>query len=161
MKTTPSVFVLGFIAFSAFFVAPTQAQEVQDAQAASSEEDAIRAVEDQERLAVLNRDLESLEHIWSEQLIVNAPGNRVSPDRDVPLGMIGRGLIDYASFDRHIEAVRIDGDIAIVMGAETIVPQGAAPRAGETIQRRFTHVWKNDGGTWRLIGRHANIRPPE
>lgn len=126
-----------------------------------ADEGAIRALEDQERLAVLNRDLESLNRVWSEQLIVNAPGNRVSPIRDVPLGMIQRGLIDYMSFERSIVALRIYGDIAIVMAAETLKPQGKAPRAGETVERRFTHVWKRDGGTWHLIGRHANILPPE
>ncbi|HUF09795.1 MAG TPA: nuclear transport factor 2 family protein [Rhodothermales bacterium] len=159
MKTTQSLLVIGFIAVSTFFVTISLAQEAQALE--GSDEDVIRAVEDQERLAVLNRDLESLKRVWSEQLIVNAPGNRVSPNREVPLGMIQRGLIDYASFERRIEALRIYGDIAIVMGAETIEPQGAAPRAGETIQRRFTHVWKKDGEMWRLIGRHANIRPSE
>jgi hypothetical protein len=45
------------------------------------------------------------------------------------------------------------------MGGETIQPIGNAPQAGQTVQRRFTHVWKNEEGVWRLVARHANIIP--
>ena len=68
-----------------------------------------------------------------------------------------RGLIRYTSFERTVEAIRINGDVAIVMGAETVVPKGEAPRAGQTVHRRFTTIWAKDGSTWRAIARHANV----
>lgn len=157
MKTSFVVVVL--VALSALSAETSRAQEAPSPYAA--DEAAIRSLENEERLAVLNRDLASLEELWSDRLLVNAPGNRVSPSRDVPLGLVQAGVIHYTAFERGIEALRIDGDIAVVMGAETIEPTGKAPHAGQTLQRRFTHVWKRDGETWRLIARHANVLPPE
>ena len=50
------------------------------------------------------------------------------------------------------------------MGLETVTPKNDAPSvgltAGRTIQRRFTNVWKNENGVWRLFARHANVIPP-
>lgn len=126
----------------------------------TSDEATIRLLEEQERVGVLNRDTAALRRVWSEQLIVNSPSNQVSSDRSVVLNLVGQGLIHYAVFDRRIERLRIDGDVAFVMGAETIQPTGNAPQAGQTVQRRFTHVWKKDAGVWRLVARHANIIPP-
>ena len=158
MRMPQPVMVIVLVALSALVV-KTVAQEAPGARGA--DEATIRSLEDQERRAILNRDLDALKRLWSEQLVVNAPGNRVSPNRDLPLGLVQAGMIHYTSFERSIEALRIDGDMAFVMGAETIQPTGKAPLAGQTVRRRFTHVWKKDGETWRLVARHANILPPE
>ena len=125
----------------------------------ASDEATIRLLEEQERAGVLARDTAALERVWSEQLIVNAPSNQVSSDRGVVLNLMRQGLIHYSLFERRIEWLRVDGDLAIVMGAETIQPIGSAPQAGQTVQRRFTHVWKKEAGVWRLVARHANIIP--
>jgi len=121
------------------------------------DEAAIRRLEEEERLGVLRRDLSVLQRVWSERLVVNTPSNQISSDREVVLDLMRRGLIDYARFERRIERLRIDGDIAFVMGGETIEAIGNSPQAGQTVQRRFTHVWKKEAGTWRLVARHANI----
>jgi len=126
---------------------------------ATSDETAIRRLEEQERLGVLNRDIAVLEQMWSEQLIVNAPSNQVSSDRKIVLNLVRQGKIHYSLFDRRIEQLRIDGDIAIVMGGETVQASGNTSQAGQTSQRRFTHVWKKEAGAWRLVARHANIIP--
>jgi len=126
---------------------------------ATSDETAIRRLEEQERLGVLNRDIAVLEQMWSEQLIVNAPSNQVSSDRKIVLNLVRQGKIHYSLFDRRIEQLRIDGDIAIVMGGETVQTSGNTSPAGQTSQRRFTHVWKKEAGAWRLVARHANIIP--
>jgi ketosteroid isomerase-like protein len=31
--------------------------------------------------------------------------------------------------------------------------------AGRTVHRSYTHVWRREGETWRLLARHANITP--
>ena len=123
---------------------------------AASDETAIRLLEEQERLGVLNRDVAVLEQVLSEHLIVNAPSNQVSSDRKVVLNLVRQGKIHYSLFERRIERLRIDGDIAFVMGGETVQPIGNASQAS---QRRFTHVWKKEAGAWRLVARHANIIP--
>jgi hypothetical protein len=126
----------------------------------SGEEDTIRQLEEQERQAVLSEDTAALERLWSEEFIVNNPQNRVTTSRDDALGLVRRGLIRYAAFERQIEEVRFNDDIAIVMGAETVEPVGDAPRAGEIVKRRYTNVWKKKEATWRMIARHANVIAP-
>jgi ketosteroid isomerase-like protein len=123
----------------------------------TADERAIRALEEKEATAVLQQDVATLEQLMSERYIVNNPQNGVTPDRAGVLDRVRKGLIRYSSFERHIEAIRIDGDIAIVMGSEKVVPIGAAPRAGHTVLRRYTNIWKRSGATWRGIARHANV----
>jgi len=123
----------------------------------NSEEDMIRQLEEQERQAVLQQDLPALERLWSEEFIVNNPQNRISPSRGDVLALVKRGLIRYAAFERRIEAIRFNGDIVIVMGAEIVEPIGDAPRAGGTIERRFTNIWRKQDNTWQMIARHANV----
>lgn len=105
---------------------------------------------------MLNQDFDALERIWSEQFIVNAPTNKVAPNRSVVLAAFRQGLAHYSSFERTIEHIVLQGDFAIVMGAETVKPIGNAPMAGQTVQRRFTNIWRREGGGWRLFARHAN-----
>lgn len=116
----------------------------------------IRSLEDQERLAVLNQDTTALLRLWSEEFTVNSPFNQIAPSAAVVADLMRQGLIHYSIFDRRIEHLRVDGDLAIVMGGETVQPTGNAPLAGQTVRRRFTHVWRKDGADWRLIARHAN-----
>jgi ketosteroid isomerase-like protein len=75
----------------------------------------------------------------------------------VKLDWVHRGIINFSSFERTIEFIRVDGDLAILMGAETLRPIGDAPMAGQTVRRRFPNIWKKEGGTWRLFARHANV----
>ena len=119
----------------------------------------IRALDDQERLAALNQDFAALERLWSEHFIVNAPSNQILPNRSAVLDWFRKGMTTRSSYERSIEQVRVDGDIAIVMGAETLKPTGNAPLAGQTVHRRFTNIWKKEGDTWRLWARHANVIP--
>ena len=122
----------------------------------STDEETVRSLDDQERKAVLDRNYTPLEHLWCEQLTVNSPANNVVIGRHDVLARVQKSAV-YSSFERKIEFVRIDGDIAIVMGAETVQPTGNVPLAGKTVERRFTNIWKKDGQTWCAIARHANV----
>lgn len=121
------------------------------------EEREIRSLEEQEVAAVLDADIASLERLWSPQFIVNNPQNGITADRAGVIDRVRRGLIRYSSFERRIEAIRFAGDVAIVMGAETVVPEGDPARQGQTIHRRYTSVWKRTGSGWQNIARHANV----
>ena len=125
----------------------------------SDEEAAIRSLDERTRAGVLRRDTAALLDLWSEHFVVNAPANRVVPNRRAVFDLIRQGIIHYSSFDATIEHLRVDGDLAIVMGAETVRPIGKAPLSGQTVKRRFTHVWRKGDDGWRLIARHANILP--
>lgn len=147
---------LVFACISMQQVDPLQAQADQTM---SEDEKAIRALEDRVRLGVLNRDIEALEPLWDENFTVNAPNNRVAPNRGVVFDLIRQGLIHYTSYETTIEHVRIDDNLAIVMGAETVQPTGNAAMAGQTVQRRYTHIWREDDDRWLLVVRHANVIP--
>ncbi len=125
----------------------------------STIEATIRALDDQERQAALNQDYVALERYWSKHFMVNAPNNQVMTDRKAVMNHFRRGMTTRSSYERSIEQVRVDGDIAIVMGAEKLTPTGNAPLAGQTVHRRFTNIWKREAGTWRLWVRHANVIP--
>ena len=132
------------------------------ATAQNADEERVRALDDQERIAALTRDLQTLERLWSEDFTVNAPNNEVVVGRQAVLdAFVHSGIIDFATFDREYELVRADGDFVIIMGVETVKPRSDAPSAGlssgRTVRRRFTNIWKNEGGTWRLFVRHANV----
>lgn len=127
------------------------------AQDPKSDEEVIGALDDLERQAALRRDVPGLERLWSAEFTVNAPTNAVVVGREAVLDtFVCRGVINFSSFDRAIEYLQINGDWAIIMGAETVTPIGDAPLTGHIVQRRFTNIWKKEAGTWRLFARHAN-----
>ena len=143
-----------------FLVACVGPQSSDSASDRLDTESTIRSLEERERAAVLARDLAALEGIWSEHFIVNAPVNRVSPNRALVLDLFRQGLAHYTSFERTVEETRVFGNIAITMGSETVRPTGKAPGAGKTIERRFTHIWQQEDSRWRLLARHANNIAP-
>jgi ketosteroid isomerase-like protein len=127
----------------------------------SATEATVRALDNQERLAALKLDYPALERLWSKDFIVNSPNNEILPDRAAALAWFRKGMTTRSSYERSIEQVRVDGDIVIIMGAETLTPIGNAPYAGQRVRRRFTNIWRKEGDTWRLWARHANwILPP-
>src|SRR5262245_56069488 len=126
------------------------------------DEERVRALDDQERMAALKRDIPALERLWSEQFAVNAPNNQVVVGRRAVLEtFVGAGVINFSHFERTIEFIRADGPYVTIMGVETVTPVSDAPAAGlvagHTITRRFTNIWKKEGETWRLFVRHANV----
>lgn len=122
----------------------------------SADEDVVRSLDDQARQAVLKGDYAALEQLWSEDFTVNAPNNEIVIGKRNVLATVRR-VARYSSFERSIEYLRIDGDVAIVMGAETVQPVGDVPLAGKTVARRFTNIWQRHGATWRSIARHASV----
>ena len=146
-------FVLPIVLCGSLLAKPLWAQPPDD------RESAIRALEEQERQAVLRSDADALERLWSPRMIVNNPQSTITPDREAVLKLVRTGFIKYSRFERTIEAVRFHGDLAIVMGAETVEPVGQNPRAGQHVKRRFTNMWSRAGDTWQVIARHANVVP--
>ncbi len=129
-------------------------------ESSTGDEMMIRQLEEQERQAVLDQDTAALEGIWSEAFVVNNPRNAISMSRGDVFALIKQGLLRYAAFERRIELIRFTANVAIVMGAETVEPLGSAPRAGSTVERRFTNIWGKQGDAWRMIARHANVIAP-
>ena len=67
------------------------------------------------------------------------------------------GKLKYLSFDRNIEKITFNDNLAIVMGEEKIKPQGDQENAGKLVTRHFTNVWKYENKEWSIIARQATI----
>jgi len=94
--------------------------------------------------------------------MVNAPRNVVVPNRDAVLEGFRAGIASYDRYEQTRDTIRVAGDQALVMGSETVRPAGEdAPHAGQTVHRRYTHVWESTDAGWRLAMRHAHIKSVE
>lgn len=125
--------------------------------AQNSQESEIRRLENLEREAVLRVDTTLLfNRLWSPDMVVNSPQNKVVPVETTKMS-IRTGMLNYASFERNIEKITFNDNLAIVMGEEILKPQGKAINAGKTVTRRYTNVWKNSDNAWSIIVRQATI----
>ena len=127
------------------------------AKADDATEREIRKVDEAERAALLAGDLPAIERFWADDLTVNAPNNQILKGKKDAVELVRAGILDYASFEREVEAVLIHGDTAILMGLETVKPRNKAPFAGQTVRRRFTNIWMKRDGRWQLTARQATI----
>ncbi len=73
------------------------------------------------------------------------------------MAAFSRGFIRYHSFDRRIEYAGRLGELVVIMGNEILAPKGKAPNAGKIVHRRFTDIWRNEQGVWRLALRQATV----
>lgn len=120
-------------------------------------ESEIRRLEQLERESVMKGDSSALFYkIWSPTMIINTPANVVGTVEGTK-AIFRSGRLKYLSFERNIEKIVFNENIAIVMGGEVINPHGKQPNAGKTVSRRFTHVWKYSGNSWSIIARQATI----
>ena len=116
----------------------------------------IRRLNDDEVQAFLRRDRATLARLWSPEMVVTNPLNRLVTRDDV-LGMIDSGFLVITSYNRRLEYLRSYGSIVVVAGSETVTWGGRMPLAGRAQQLRFTAVWSLQDGHWREIVRHANV----
>jgi len=124
------------------------------AQNEAQKEAEVRAMEQVEAQALLQKDTTTLRKVWAPDFMVNAPLNAVFIGGQVEL--VKAGIISYSSFTRSIENVMVLKDVVITMGSETVIPSGLDPMAGQTIQRRYSNIWIKEKGNWILKARHAN-----
>lgn len=77
MRIASSILLLTILAWTA---AVTQDRR--------SDEEIVRFLDDQERVAALGRDILALERLWSDQFVVNAPNDQVVVGRTAVLARI-------------------------------------------------------------------------
>lgn len=94
--------------------------------------------------------------LWSPNRVVNAPVNRVVTVEATKM-FTRTGRLNYASFERNIEKITFNDDLAIVMGEEILKPRGISANAGKIVTRRFTNIWKNSNNGWSIIARQSTI----
>ena len=116
----------------------------------------IRRLENMERQAILKSDTLQLSNLMSKKIIVQNPENAIV-GFDQIMDRIRNGKINYSSFERRIDSISFINGIAIVMGLETLVPQGNTQNSGKTVKRRFTNIWTKENTEWKLTARQATI----
>lgn len=103
---------------------------------------------------LLRGDIDAMQSRWATDYTVNNPFNIVVRASE---GRVRKGLTTYARFERIIERILVHGRTVIVMGSETVEPNGKSVNAGKTIHRRFTNIWMSVHGKWLLFGRQASV----
>jgi hypothetical protein len=147
MKLTTRLFVL-----TCFLVSTFQAVWSQDQRDAE-----IRRLENLERESVLKGDsIVLFDKIWSPNMVINTPNNVVGTVEGTK-ALLRSGGLNYLSFERNIEKITFNNNVAIVMGQEKIKPQGKQNNAGKLVTRRFTNVWMYTNNSWSIIARQATI----
>lgn len=116
----------------------------------------VRQMEKKRVSAFMTKDTATLLKIWAPDYFVNRPAGVVST-RDQVLGMVLSDTISFKNLEFEIERIVVKKNFVIVMGSDTADPGEKSPYAGKILHRRFTHIWSNEDGAWRLLARHANI----
>ena len=112
----------------------------------------ILAAEEEAKDAFLRRDVDLLDELFSDDLLVNSPINRINDKRTL-LQLLASGTIGHVASTIQHELIRREGDLVIVMGSDAVKNSPSDP----ILRRRFTNVWRKETGRWRLYIRHANV----
>jgi ketosteroid isomerase-like protein len=115
-------------------------------------QDEIRAREEENRVAFLGADVAALDRMWTDDFLVNSPLNLVNDKRGT-FALLQAGRIRHTSLTSEIERMVRHGDVVIVMGRDRVTD----PPDGTISHRRFTNLWRLEGGEWRCFARHANV----
>ncbi len=126
--------------------------------AAPTADSRLQAANDREVTAFMANDTAALAALWSDDFLVTNPLNQVAGKAQV-LGMVRQGILSFKSYNRRIEHVQRYGNIAIVIGSETVEWIGKMPLAGRPRELRFTAVWRMSKRGWQEVARHANLVP--
>jgi len=124
----------------------------------ASTEQQIRALEQRQVHAVIARDRALIERLFAPDFMIINPSGAVA-DKQALLDLLVGGEAPYSSGTYQTETVRIYGDTVVTTGLEKVVPARGAT-AGQTVQRRITHVWERHAGAgeqWQLVLRHATV----
>jgi ketosteroid isomerase-like protein len=117
----------------------------------STWEQDIRAREEENRVAFLNADVTALDRLWTADFLVNSPLNLVN-NKARTLALLQAGRIRHNSLTSEIEHMTRHGDVVVVMGSDRVTD----PPDDVITHRRFTNLWRLEGGAWRCFARHAN-----
>ena len=113
-------------------------------------EDIKRA--DRERIqAQINADAVALDRIYADDFIGVGPSGTVRTKKDV-LADFTSGRLKFQSITTDDVRIRVYGNAAVETGLSTLKGRDAGKVVPE--ENRFTRVWIEQGGRWRLVANH-------
>jgi len=125
---------------------------------------AVLAVQDQIHEFGIAGDAKSFGALISEEFVASDPSNTIRR-RDELIGLVSSGRLRYESIEASIDFARqVGDDLVVVMGTESTL-QSAVPVDGNLatvatshkLKRRFTNVFRNEQGKWRLLIKQSTI----
>jgi ketosteroid isomerase-like protein len=137
------------LAFLCICAWPAEAKETS---MSSTWEQDIRAREEENRVAFLAADVAVLDLLWTDDFAVNSPLNLIN-DKQKTLALLRAGRIRHSSLTVEIEHMSRHEDTVVVMGSDRVTD----PPDGTITHRRFTNLWRREGGAWRCFARHASV----
>jgi len=123
---------------------------------AETAEQDVRRSSDAEVDAFLRRDSGAMARLWSDDMVVTNPLDKLV-SRQAVLGLVESGVLVITEFVRQIEHLHVVGDVVFVAGSEDVVWGAKMPLAGKAQHLRFTAVWMQRDGRWQQVIRHANV----
>jgi ketosteroid isomerase-like protein len=102
-------------------------------------------------------DWNAVEQSFAPDVVVHSPINRVVNLENIMGRFRAAQIGAEPGAERRLEFVGVRGDSVVVMGEEIYTPGKNAPNAGKLVHRRFTDIWKEYGGRWKLAIRQATV----
>jgi len=143
--------LMGLVALTVMLAACSVRSAPTTAAAADAEQQVLAAHE-QRRVATLAADVAALDSMMTDDLsFTHAQG--VVETKTEFLGALSTRRLQYQSITNEDHRVRIHGNAGIVSGTTRLVVLAS----GQTIdiRVRFTELWTQEGGTWRMVLWHA------
>ena len=118
-------------------------------------EQTIRRLDDERIQAQVHADAATLDRIYADDFIGVGPSGTVRTKPQV-LADFTSGDLKFQSITTEEVQVRVYGNTAVETGLSTMTGQDK----GKDVPRdtRFTRVWVNQRGRWRLVANHYSIR---
>ena len=120
-----------------------------------SVEQAIRQLDDERIQAQIRADAVALDRIYAEDFIGVGPSGTVRTKAEV-ISDFTSGTLKFQSITTDEVQVRVYENTAVETGLSKMVGQDK----GQAVPRntRFTRVWVNRQGHWRLVANHYSSR---
>src|ERR1043166_6953596 len=150
-------FAIALMGFSAAAIASGQEQSaIRDQR--SIVEQVIRQLDNERIQAQIHADAAALKRIYADDFIGVGPSGTARTKPQV-ISDFTSGDLKFQSITTEEVQVRVYQKTAVETGLSTMVGQDK----GKAVPRdtRFTRVWINQQGYWRLVANHYSIRVPE
>src|SRR5436305_11432447 len=149
------ILAIAVVAFSAAAIASGQEQSaVRDPKSIAEH---IRKLDKERIQAQIHGDVAALKRIYANDFIGVGPSGTVRTKPQV-ISDFTSGDLKFQSITTNDVQVRVYGDTAVETGLSTMIGQDK----GKTVPRdtRFTRVWVNQQGHWRLVANHYSSQTP-
>jgi len=120
-------------------------------------ESIIKQMDQKNAAVIVKADSVAMVDLLAADFTINRSTGNVVSGLANTLALFKTGTVGYDSFSVHTDFVLVKNPtLAISMGSEVVILGGRSELKGQTVRRRFTHVWTKEKNSWRLLARHAN-----